>query len=142
MVRGMGKLGKFILEELRKRNLSQLQFSTDLGVRHTTVGRWIRGSTPDLGNCIAIALYFDCDPEEIIQIAGPSKMLEAYRKLKARTAFRTEEEALIKKMTPNHTEQMRQLKAILEYGGQVAEGIKENLRVFYTHILTHRKSPH
>lgn len=56
---------------MRRRKLLPVQLARDLGVSHTTVGRWLSGSRiPDIPSCIKVANYSGIVALRVLAMAG------------------------------------------------------------------------
>lgn len=61
------KIGRFLKELRREKNLSQEQFAEIMGVSNRSVSRWETGmNMPDLDILIEIAKYYDVEIKEIL----------------------------------------------------------------------------
>lgn len=121
--------------------MTQAFLAAELGVKHTTVGRWVRGSIPDLGHCIAIALFFHRDPAEVIRLTGKQGMIETYRKLRAEAQIQ-EIQSTDSTLTDEQIEAIRKVKDIIQFGGHVWEALRMNINVFWEHAKSHKRKPH
>ena len=138
----MKKLGRFLEEYLKKFNKSQLQLAASIGVKHSTVGRWINGSAPGLEHCILLASYCGKSPETIIKMTGKPELLETYKRVKlAAHRHNIMERKGSNNFNESDLECVTRLLDILEYGGPVSESIRENVRVFWEHVQQHKRPP-
>jgi transcriptional regulator with XRE-family HTH domain len=66
-----GHFASFLKEIMRRRKKSPNQLAIDLGINHTTVGRWLYGTTiPKPYSCHRLAEYSGVPLEEILCIVG------------------------------------------------------------------------
>ena len=61
----------FLEELMRRRRRRPSQLAADLGVRHTSVGRWLSGKVkPNFESCLKLATYAAVPLERVLSIAG------------------------------------------------------------------------
>ena len=69
------KIGTFLRELRKEKNLTQEQLAEILGVSGRTVSRWETGSNmPDLAIMIDLADYYDIDNKELLNGERKSEM--------------------------------------------------------------------
>jgi transcriptional regulator with XRE-family HTH domain len=54
---------------MRKRRLTQLELGKDLGISHTSVGRWLSGSVPHKRTVAQLATYFGVSMDDLLDDA-------------------------------------------------------------------------
>lgn len=73
----MQKIGNFLKELRKEKNLTQEQFAETMNVSRRTVSRWETGSNmPDLDVLIEIADYYDVDLREILDGERKSEQMD------------------------------------------------------------------
>lgn len=66
----------FLNEVMRRRKILPSQLATNLGISHTTVGRWLSGADiPSIPSCQKLAQYSGVPLEQVLYLAG--HLLEA-----------------------------------------------------------------
>ena len=61
----------FIKDVMRRRKLLPSQLAAELGISHTTVGRWLSGKeAPSIKSWLKLANYIDMSLEEILSQTG------------------------------------------------------------------------
>ena len=74
------KIGSFLKELRKERNLTQESLAEKLNVSNRTISRWETGSNmPDIGMLVEIAEFYDVSIPEIINGERKSESLLSYR---------------------------------------------------------------
>ena len=61
----------FLQDVMRRRHRLPSQLAADLGVRHTSVSRWLAGKVkPSFDSCVKLAAYAAVPLERVLSIAG------------------------------------------------------------------------
>jgi transcriptional regulator with XRE-family HTH domain len=71
-----GAMVSFLAELMRRRKLLPSHLAINLGISHSTVGRWLSGEdTPGIASCQKLAEYSGVPLEQVLYVAG--HLLEA-----------------------------------------------------------------